>query len=178
MKPHCVNLVIDVRSIPYSRYAPQFNRASIQQSLNQYGLAYEYFGDVIGGKFTEPIFFNENGVIDFHKVIKSELFQRGLDTVIEKIHDDTKLVLMCAEKDPLYCHRFLLISRELNNRGVHPIHLLADGSVINHDELLNNITYGKKQSDFVQIGLLPDNQRADTDMVYESLMREKMKKKR
>lgn len=175
LKHHDINFVIDVRSIPYSRYAPQFNITSIRNSLAAFGLEYEYMGDVIGGKFSDSIFLNEDGSLDFYKVVKNGSFQNAIDIIIDKIKSGLNMVLMCAEKEPLYCHRFLIISRELNNKKIRLIHLLADGSSIGNDELVNNIIQNNKNFDFMQMELFTNNKKTYDDMVYESLMIKKMK---
>lgn len=176
VNPHRIDLVIDIRSIPYSRYAPQFNVTSIKNSLGTFGLKYKYMGDVIGGKFSGSEFLDENSCLDFYKVVKNESFQKGIDIVIDKIKSGLNIVLMCAEKDPLYCHRFLLVSRELNNRGVSIIHLMADGSEINNDEFVNEIVYNKTKSGFIQMNFFSKNDETLENKVYKLLMMKKMKK--
>lgn len=177
IKPYGINMVIDVRSIPFSRYAPQFNRTFIQRNFDCFAINYEYMGDVLGGKFIYTDFFNESGCVGFHKVTSNELFQKGNDSVIAKIKNGMNLVLMCTEKDPLYCHRFLLISRELSSRGVKVIHLLADGNAIDNEQLINNAVISKSNSMFLQLDFFSDADKTHQNMVYESLLMVKVKKK-
>lgn len=154
LKPFQVNMVVDVRSI-----------------------AYEYMGNVLGGKFTTPDFVDESGCVDFTKVEKSECFQKGLDAVIAKINSGYTIVLMCAEKDPLYCHRFLLISCALRTRGIIPRHLLSDGSEISDDELIDSIVHNQNQSDPMQMALFPSDSKVCQDSVYQSLFMKKTRMK-
>ncbi|MCL2109700.1 MAG: DUF488 domain-containing protein [Oscillospiraceae bacterium] len=112
IKAHGVNLVIDVRAVPYSRHAPQFNFTAVQKSLCSFGLDYKFLGEFLGGKMD----------------ITSDDFKIGLDNIIADLNNGAVPVLMCAEKDPLKCHRFLKIAPELNKREVRVVHLLADGS--------------------------------------------------
>ena len=130
---HGITLVADVRSVPFSRFAAQFNRKPAESALRLAGVEYEYLGDMLGGKNSGP------------ETVSGELFQRGLETVISRISGGANLAIMCAEKDPLKCHRFLLISPELSKRGVRINHILADGSVIGNDELLQTVPLPKKK---------------------------------
>lgn len=170
-------MIIDVRSIPFSRHAPQFNRTFIQRNFNCFAINYEYMGDVIGGKFIYTDSFNESGCVGFHKVTSNKLFQKGIDSVIAKIQNRINLVLMCAEKDPLYCHRFLLISRELSSRGVKIVHLLADGSAIDNEQLINSAAITKINPMFLQMDFSSDADKPYQDMVYESLLMVKVKRR-
>jgi len=165
VKLHGIDLVADVRSIPYSRHASQFNRNAIEHSLIQHGIAYEYLGDMLGGR--SPELADEDGSISFDNAMKSIAFQQGLDTLVARLGSGLNTTIMCAEKDPLHCHRFHLISRALDSRGIHVVHLLADGSKIDHQTLLNNIP--------MQMTISMDDAKLDNDTIYRSLLMKRRK---
>lgn len=114
-----VKLLVDVRSMPYSRRFPQFSRERLQQSLADSGIEYLWEGEGLGGM--------AKGVKSYGEAAARPEFGRALDRVIDK-STGTSLCLMCAEKEPLDCHRTVLVSRRLAERGAAIEHLLADGT--------------------------------------------------
>ena len=121
-----VKLLVDVRSMPYSRRFPQFGREPLARRLAQAGIDYLWEGDALGGK---------PGQGDGYNALAARPdFQHALDRVVDRAQSKT-LCLMCAEKEPLDCHRTVLVSRRLAERGLAVEHLLADGSMRAHGEL-------------------------------------------
>jgi len=118
-----VGRLVDVRSMPYSRRFPQFGRERLSRSLAEAGIDYAWEGPALGGKPT--------GGGSYEAVAARPDFKEALDRVIAQ-SADTTLCLMCAEKDPLDCHRTMLVSRRLAERGVSIEHLLADGRAEPH----------------------------------------------
>ncbi|MFO1161901.1 MAG: DUF488 domain-containing protein [Reyranellaceae bacterium] len=128
-----VEAVVDVRSVPYSRRFPQFGRERLAQSLAAHDILYRYEGAALGGK---------PGAGETYDALAAKPeFGDALSRLITGAANAT-LCLMCAEKDPLDCHRTVLVSRRLAERGVTIDHLLADGSQRSHaaieDALLGN----------------------------------------
>ena len=131
LKDNSIQVVVDVRSAPYSRYVPQFNKKEIESALTAAGFKYIFMGDAIGGKPTDQQFIGLNGKVNYGKLAESEKFQLGLNRLSRGIHDNWLIVLMCAEEDPFKCHRHLLIANELElNRNVSVWHIRSDGSRI------------------------------------------------
>ena len=126
LKAGGVKLLVDVRSMPYSRRFPQFGRERLRKSLDEAGIGYVWEGEALGGK---P---KEGGTYD--QLAARPEFRSALDRVIDRAAGAT-LCLMCAEKEPLDCHRTVLVSRRLAERGVPIEHLLADGSTKVHGEI-------------------------------------------
>ena len=126
-----VTAVADVRSIPYSRRWPQFGRPALERSLGDAGIAYVFLGAELGGKRDDPALLSE-GRVDFERVAATESFRAGLDRVEEGARRH-RIALMCAEREPLDCHRFLLVARRLHERDVPIEHILADGTTERHD---------------------------------------------
>ena len=125
-----VTAIADVRSAPYSRRAAQFNRETLAASLRQAGLAYVHLGRELGGRPADPTLY-QNGVVDYERVAATPVFTGGVDRLIAGTRGH-RIAVMCAERDPLQCHRCLLISRRLRERDVAVSHILADGALLPH----------------------------------------------
>lgn len=128
-----VTALCDVRSQPYSRRVPQFNRETLKENLGSEKIVYVYLGDELGGRPSTPELFSD-GVADYEKMARNESFARGLDRVIEGARTH-RIALMCAERDPLDCHRCLLVGRALKERGVAVRHIIGPGEMIGQDDI-------------------------------------------
>ena len=119
-----IELLVDVRSVPYSRRFPQFGREKLAKSLEDAGISYAWEGDALGGK---------SGGSYTAAAARPE-FDAALGRLIERSTDKT-VCLMCAEKEPLDCHRTVLVARRLAERGAAIEHLLADGGTRDHRDI-------------------------------------------
>jgi uncharacterized protein (DUF488 family) len=128
LKAHSIQLVVDVRSDPYSKFASHFNKAEIESELKRNGFDYLYLGHKLGGKPRSPGFCTPSGAPDYEKMAQSEIFLEGV-AGIESIADERKLVLMCSEADPKACHRDRLLAWVFRSRGHTVNHILHDGSI-------------------------------------------------
>jgi uncharacterized protein (DUF488 family) len=125
-----VTAIADVRSAPYSRRHPQFNRETLRAALQAEGIAYVFLGSELGGRPGAPELYSA-GVADYEKMAQAPAFREGLDRVIEGART-YRIALMCSEREPLHCHRCLLVSRALAEQGVRVSHILDDGSLASH----------------------------------------------
>lgn len=123
---HSVTHLCDVRSRPASSRFPQFNREPLEEALAHAKIWYEFFGEELGGRPEDPRAYRSDGLVDYAARRRSRGFQAGLDRVIELARANV-LALMCAEEDPLECHRFLMISPSLVEAGIHPQHIRRSG---------------------------------------------------
>jgi uncharacterized protein (DUF488 family) len=123
---HGVQVVADVRSQPYSRFRPHFNRERLAESLKAAGIEYIFLGRELGARRTEPDAYRGNQA-RYDLVRELPAFQSGLDRVRAEAASH-RLALLCAEKDPLTCHRTILIGRELRrDPALDIVHILDDG---------------------------------------------------
>ena len=122
-----VQLIADVRSNPYSRRFPHFGGEVFARSLKAVGIDYQYFGGKLGGHPSSPHILVD-GRVDYNRVAQTTLFQEGLQEV-SSLAQEKRVALMCAEHDPLQCHRFVLVSRHLAEKGVDISHIMRDGRV-------------------------------------------------
>ncbi len=124
---HHISAVADVRSSPYSRLYPHFKRASLKSALARAGIIYEFLGKELGARPDDRSCF-VNGRVSYELLAARPEFGQGLNRVRQSMNS-YRLVLMCAEKDPLECHRMILICRHLRSPGLMIHHILADGSL-------------------------------------------------
>ena len=122
-----VSLIVDVRSRPVSRWVPHFNKTPLEAVLAERGISYLYLGRELGGRPDDPLLM-KNGKPDYAAMARTPAFAAGLKRVIDASAHDA-VALLCAERDPVDCHRFLLIGRELAARGIPVAHILAGGVV-------------------------------------------------
>jgi uncharacterized protein (DUF488 family) len=151
---HGIDLLVDVRSMPYSRYNPQFNKKALEQLMLSYGKHYVYAGEALGGRPKDPTCYRYQTMprrsvdymaeIDYAEVIKRPWFRNGIKRLLELTADQTTCI-MCSEKDPASCHRHHLIARFLMTR--HPevtvMHIMPDGSLVE----ARSIPIGEYQAD-------------------------------
>lgn len=128
-----ITCVVDVRSTPFSRYNPQYNREVLQATLRDRGVAYLHFGREFGARHTRPELLDpQTGRVDFEKVQQTTPFQQGVRRLREGVSKGFRIALLCAEADPFFCHRFGMISGYLAQNGWQVRHILKDRSVIDN----------------------------------------------
>lgn len=134
LRQHRVEVLVDARSRPYSRFAPHFSRAPIERAVVGAGLRYLYLGDAIGGQPAARECYDADGKVDYDLVEQQGFYRRG----IERLRDGItrfRVCLVCAEEDPSRCHRRLLISRTLVREGVEVHHIRGSGAIETEAEL-------------------------------------------
>jgi uncharacterized protein (DUF488 family) len=127
LEQHSIRTLCDVRSAPYSRFNPQFNREALAETLKIAGITYRFMGDTLGGKPAEGALRTEDGALpDYAKIAASADFQRGIEQLID-LGRRAPTAFMCGEADYHTCHRHRLIAPALIERGVLVWHILPDG---------------------------------------------------
>jgi uncharacterized protein (DUF488 family) len=124
---HEITMVIDVRSSPYSRRAPQYSRPTFEHWLSPAGIGYKFAGTVLGGRPADSDLY-EAGQASYERMARDPDFLSGLRNVA-RFAKGSRPVLLCAEADPIECHRFLLISKILSEKGMEVRHILPSGNV-------------------------------------------------
>jgi len=130
-----IEILIDVRSIPYSRFNPDFRREPVEKFLSGHGIEYRFLGNKIGGRQTDPGLLFPDGSANYQKIQETEKFLSGINEVLAIISGGKSVALMCAENEPERCHRFTLISPVLQERGVFVIHIRPDGRLQANEDL-------------------------------------------
>ncbi len=137
LRMHGVEAVADVRSSPFSRFNPQFNRETLEQSLKGSGIRYVFLGRELGARSEDRSCY-ENGRVQYARLARTPGFQSGLNRIIEGTAQ-YRIALMCAEKEPLECHRTLLVAKALVERGVEVLHIHADGHLESHEAAMDRL---------------------------------------
>ena len=132
---HQVNCVVDVRSVAASRYNPQFNKAYLLPYLKNEGIQYLHFDKAFGARQTDPSVLDAQNKVSFEKVRQTTAFEEGVQRLEQGIAKGYRIALMCSEADPLDCHRFVMITAGLKDKGFSIKHILKDKTVQRNEEL-------------------------------------------
>lgn len=162
-----INCVVDVRSIPASKYSPQFNLEELRWFLKGHDIQYLHFGDEFGARRTDCI--NQDGQVDFEEAVKTPAFTSGVERLTKGMDKGFHITLMCSEANPLECHRFSLISRFFYDQGVDVQHIMKDAELASHstlekkmiEEFLHSKKYHLPDIDQLFGTYTPEMQRAD-----------------
>ena len=123
-----IDVSVDIRSEPYSRKVPHFNKDNLEKEIKKAGLKYLFLGKELGGRPTKRQFYDQEGFVLYSKIADSPDFKSGLERVLNGI-EKFRVALMCSEENPANCHRRLLVGRVLASGGVEVFHIRADGSI-------------------------------------------------
>jgi uncharacterized protein (DUF488 family) len=128
LRQNHIDVLVDTRSAPYSRYTPQFDRESLHELVVTAGMKYLFLGDVVGGRPKDEAHYDEYGRARYAKMGQDQEFLGGIER-LERGADEFRVALMCSEEDPAHCHRRLLIGRVLLERGAEVIHIRGNGEM-------------------------------------------------
>jgi uncharacterized protein (DUF488 family) len=126
VRRHGVEVVVDTRSSPYSKYVPQFDKELIQRSLEEAGIRYLFLGAELGGRPANPAYYDASGRVLYSRLRDDARFQAAIAR-LESGMERFRVALLCGEEDPAHCHRRLLIGRVLTERGHTMLHIRGDG---------------------------------------------------
>lgn len=127
---HDIDCVVDVRSVPASKYSPQFNQEELKWFLKRNGVQYLHFGEEFGARRLDCL--NEEGQVDFEKAVTTPSFLSGVDRLRNGLEKGFHISLMCSEANPLECHRFSLVSRYFFDQGIDVRHILKEAELAPH----------------------------------------------
>ena len=129
LRLHEIDVLLDVRSSPYSRFSPHFNREPLRDAMVGAGILYGYYGDRLGGRPSNPDLVDA-GRPSYERIAAWPPFQEAIAEVLAGIRSDNgRVCLMCSEEDPARCHRRLLVGAELAEHGIELLHVRGDGKV-------------------------------------------------
>lgn len=129
---HRITAICDVRSIPYSQYNPQFNRENLKQALTNVNIVYVFMGKELGAR-SENAQCYRHGQVQFDRLAREPLFIKGINRLREGMKT-YRIALLCAEKDPITCHRTILVCRNLRAIDIEIQHILEDGTLEHHHD--------------------------------------------
>jgi uncharacterized protein (DUF488 family) len=132
-----ITAIADVRSSPFSRHNPQFNREALAKDLKEAGISYVFVGKELGARSDDPACY-ENGRVQFGRLAQTSAFRSGIERVLNGTREH-RIALMCAEKEPLDCHRTVLVARALEHEGAAIKHILADGRLEDQKDTMSRL---------------------------------------
>lgn len=135
IKYYGIRCIIDVRSMPYSKNYPDYNKETLKNALKLEEIIYRNYAKEFGARQTERCFFDNEGCLDFQKYVKSETFNKGYEQICRGIKMGYTFALMCAEADPIECHRNIMIAREFFERGFEIRNIMKDGKIQSQIEI-------------------------------------------
>ena len=137
LKRHGVTAIADVRSAPYSRFNPHFNRAELERSLKAEGIRYVFLGRELGARSEDPACYDK-GRVQYARLARTEAFREGIER-LRRGATEHRIACMCAEREPLECHRTLLVARALEAEGLKVAHIHADGRLEAHEAAMERL---------------------------------------
>lgn len=145
LKTNDVSAIADVRSVPLSKHAPQFNQRALIKSLKSVGIQYVFLGKELGARSRDPLCYVD-GKVQYGRLARTPEFITGIKRLLDGASRE-RISVMCTEQDPLDCHRSILVAQALTSEDTNVVHLHNDGSVETHDEALNRLrrAYGLDQ---------------------------------
>ena len=159
LKAHGVTALADVRSSPYSRHTPQFNREVLRATLAHHEIQYAFLGRELGARSSDPSCY-VNGQVQYSRLAETDLFRQGISRVLLGAEAE-RIALMCTERDPLDCHRTLLVARSLMDEGAQVDHILTDGSLEPHGDAMLRLLN--------KLGIQDELFRTNDELVAEAL---------
>lgn len=133
LKQNQINTIVDVRSTPYSKFAPQYNRETLKKYLKQNSICYIFMGDLLGARYEDKTLLFDDGKVDFKKIQETKNFQDGVMRLQKGIEKGYSISLMCSEKEAFDCHRFGLISEFLSKKSIEINHIYPDKVVLQQE---------------------------------------------
>lgn len=127
LKMHAITAIADVRSSPYSKFNPQFNREVLQKALKENRIAYVFLGEELGPRSDNPACYVD-GKVQYARLARTDLFLRGVERLLTGMKS-YRIALLCAEKDPIACHRMILVCRAIRSEPIEVSHILEDGRI-------------------------------------------------
>ena len=135
LKDNKATILVDVRSMPYSRHSPQFNKESFSKNLADAGIQYQWEKDAFGARQEDASLYHKNGYLDFAKMRARPIFKQKVAEYSKKVEQGENVVFMCSEKNPIDCHRAILVARGFALEGLPVEHILPDGKLMSQEEL-------------------------------------------
>lgn len=137
LKKHGITAVCDVRSQPYSQFNPQFNRESLKEGLKKNDIEYVFLGKELGARSENPSCYID-GKVQYNYLVDEPLFKQGINRLCRGMKQYS-IALMCAEKDPITCHRMILVCREMRSVAGQINHILANGGIETNSDAENRL---------------------------------------
>ena len=162
LKQFDIKCVVDVRSIPFSKFHPDYNKDFLCKVLNENKILYRHYANEFGARQNDHSFYDEDGILDFHKFIASEQFQSGISKVENGIQIGYSFAMMCAEKDPINCHRSIMVGQGFKKSGFSVKNIIDENRYESQealeDRLLDMYFADRNQLSIFDLSIIPPNE--------------------
>jgi len=146
---HSITTVYDVRSHPYSKFNPQFNKETLEKELKNHNIKYFFLGEELGPRSSDQDCYID-GKVQYSSISKTFQFNQGIERLLIEM-ESNRIAIMCAEKDPIICHRTILICRHMRQYDIEIKHILEDGEIESNSNaekrLMKTLNIHNKQGD-------------------------------
>ncbi len=173
LKQHEITAIADVRSHPYSRYLPHFNKAELQAVLEQVKVRYVFLGQELGARPNDLSCYNSLGKALYERIAATSSFDEGIQRLLRGVKS-YRIALMCGEKDPITCHRTILVCRHLRQFNLRIHHILSNGELETQAELeqriLRKFNKSSEQNQAIQLSLFESSEpeeEIDLEQAYQ-----------
>jgi uncharacterized protein (DUF488 family) len=171
---HKISAIADVRSSPYSRFSEDFNQDILREHLQKEGIKYVFLGKQLGARTKNKDCYVEGKAI-YEKIASTDEFISGINR-LKKGLEKYRISVMCAEKDPLTCHRAILVCRYMKGDDVAINHILGNGNIESHTQLERRMLSSRgmikgEQECGVQLSLLPNIVVCEQDSLLQEAYR-------
>lgn len=163
-----VNCLVDVRSAPYSKYAPQFNINELKFLLKHKGIYYMFMGNELGARREDRMLYSTEGYLDFEKVRMTSLFTLGIERIRTGIEKGFNVALMCTEKDPIDCHRNILVAREFYKQNYVINNILENGNLESQEHIEERLLDKYFPNRMQQSLFCLEEEKSDEDLINEA----------
>jgi len=136
LKKYDIGYLADVRTQPYSKFNPQYNREPLHRSLNQQNIKYIYLGDTLGGRPQDPSCHDITGRVNYNLVRQQDFFKKGIERLRSAHQKELKVALLCSERKPELCHRSKLIGRTLHEENIPVRHIDENGDLKTQNDII------------------------------------------
>ena len=167
LKENEIKCLIDVRSQPYSQYRAEYNKEELEKQLQENGILYRNYFKEFGARQENIKFYGSDNVLDFDEFIKSEQFQSGIEKIRKGITGGYSFALMCAEKDPINCHRAIMVGKGFKNAGFSVKHIIDKKTTETQEQLENRLLdiYFKDRN---QLSLFADEIECEDELIKKA----------
>ena len=135
LKIYNISCLVDVRSVAYSQHYPDYNKENLIKVLKIHGIVYRNYVAEFGARQTQQCYFNSAGYLDFEKFTQSDIFNEGYNKILLGIKKGYTFALMCAEADPIDCHRNIMVAKEFFKRGFDIKNIIKDGTIQTQEDI-------------------------------------------
>ena len=147
LKSFDIRYLMDIRSKPYSKWNPQYNKSSLESALKDQDISYLFVGDALGGLPEDNSCYDHHGKVVYDLIKEKDFFKKGIERIVKANERAIRLAIMCSEAKPEECHRSKLIGQELMKQGIAVKHIVAVNKMKPQQMVMNELTKGRGTTD-------------------------------